>query len=181
MKILKSITTNGICFALCRNVGVLMEKVQSVLLSAIFKCKQIISLISWSLMMFCVAIGTVWVLVQSITVALVQSQVAGLLAGLVPFYFYFNLSRVVDSECYIYIYTYIIYIYIYHNSSENVFANDLVEMTDCKITPVYAGLRMLKMLYHDHLPTDIEFTCLKKRQLFECVLSSHTLLLAYGV
>ena len=30
MIILKSITTNGICFTLCRNVGVLMEKVQSV-------------------------------------------------------------------------------------------------------------------------------------------------------
>ena len=74
-------------------------------------------------------------------------------------------------------------------------------MADCKITPVYAGLRMLKMLYHVHLPTDIEWkttltmfsvnstcrviiylipmllcelTCLKKRQLFEYVLSSHT-------
>ena len=61
-------------------------------------------------MVFCVVTGTVWALTQAITVALAQSQVAGLLAGLVPFYFYFNLSRVVDSEC---------YIYIYHNSSEN--------------------------------------------------------------
>ena len=32
----------------------------------------------------------------------------GLLAGLLPFYFYFSLSQVVDSECYIYIYIYII-------------------------------------------------------------------------
>ena len=61
----------------------------------------------------------------------------GLLAGLLPFYFYFSLSQVVDSECYI-------YIYIYHNSSGNVSENDIVEMADCKITPVYASLRMLK-------------------------------------
>ena len=109
MIILKSITTNRICFTLCRNVGVLMEKVQSVLFSAFFKCKHFISLISWSLMMFCVVTGTVWALTQAIIVALAQSQVTGLLAGLVPIYFYFNLCRVVDSECYIYIY---IYIYI---------------------------------------------------------------------
>ena len=87
--------------------------------------------------MFCVVTGTEWALAQAITMALVQSQVAGLFAGLVPFYFYFNLSQVVESECFIYIYT-------CHYFSENVSENELVEMADCKITPVYTGLRMLK-------------------------------------
>ena len=37
-----------------------------------------------------------------------------------------------------------LYIYIYHNSSENVSKNDLVEMADCKIIPLYAGFMILK-------------------------------------
>ena len=61
--------------------------------------------------MFCVVTRTGRALTQAIAVALAQSQVAGLLSRLVPFYFHFNLSRVVESEC---------HIYIYHNSSENV-------------------------------------------------------------
>ena len=160
MIILKSITTNGICFTLCRTVGVLMEKFQSVLFSAIFKCKQVISLISWSLMMFCVVTRTGRALTQAITVALAQSQVAGLLSGLVPFYFYFNLSRVVESEC---------HIYIYHNSSENVSKNDLVAC--CVI------IFLIPMLL-------CELTCLKKKKkpiVWMCVILPYSTVGIWGV
>ena len=100
--------------------------------------------------MFCVVIRTVWALAQATTVALVQSQVTELLSGLVIILFLFQSLpsfRII-----------IIYIYINYDSSENVSENDLLEKADCKTTPIYASLRVLKkkMLYHGHSPTDVE-------------------------
>ena len=112
MMMLKSITPNGICFIPCRNLVFLMKK--CVLLLAIFMCKQNVYLSFWGLVMLCAVTGTVFALVQTITVARIQSQVAELLYWLVALSFPFQpLPRFRIKMLYIYIYTYY--------SSENVF------------------------------------------------------------